>query len=46
MYQRLRTQGGSIPVQHRLLAAIEVVEFLLGHRIVYVNGRNAQFTSL
>lgn len=36
---------GRSPVQDGLSAAVQVVELLLGHRIVYVHGRHAQFPS-
>lgn len=32
----------AVPIQDGLFAAVEVVKFLLGHRVVDVHGRNAQ----
>lgn len=46
VHQCLRTQGAPVPAQHGLLAAVEVVKFLLGHGIVHVDSRKAQLTCL
>lgn len=37
-----RSQQGPLPVQYGLLAAVKVVELLLGHRVVDVDSRDNQ----
>lgn len=36
----------SVPVQYGFLAAVKVVKFLLGHRVVHIHGGNTQLASL
>ena len=40
------SHDSSLPVQYGLLAAVQVVKFLLGHRVVDVHGRDTQLTRL
>lgn len=35
-----------LPIQDGLAAAVQVVKFLLGDRVIDVHGRHTQFTSL
>lgn len=42
-YLSLSIARGRSPVQDGLSAAVQVVELLLGHRVVYVHGGHAQF---
>lgn len=39
----LWSQHNSLPVQYGLFAAVNVVKLLLGHGVVHVHGRDAQF---
>lgn len=36
----------SVPVQYGFLAAVKVVKFLLGHRVIHVHGGNTQLAGL
>lgn len=42
-YLSLSIARGRSPVQDGFSAAVQVVELLLGHRVVYVHGGHAQF---
>lgn len=45
IFCELSAESFLVPIQDGLSAAVQVVEFLLGHRVIDVHGRDTQFSS-